>query len=123
LQLSILQPGVSGEPVEGASLKTLIKDPYILIAAGNRKKLKRFIIFIYLIKLGAISFGNVGIAVMEPSLPIWMMTTMKASEFQQGKNNLFIEDSHQKKSKFRSCIFTSFNFVFYRYKFIRTNGS
>lgn len=85
MQLSILQPGVSGEPVEGASLKTLIKDPYILIAAGNENKLKRFIIFIYLIKLGAISFGNVGIAVMEPSLPIWMMTTMKASEFQQGK--------------------------------------
>lgn len=35
--------------------------------------------------LGAISFGNVGIAMMEPSLPIWMMTTMKATEFQQGK--------------------------------------
>ncbi|CAF1040752.1 unnamed protein product [Adineta steineri] len=66
LQLSVLQPGVSGEPVEGASLKTLIKDPYILVAAG------------------AITFGNVGIAMMEPSLPIWMMTTMRASEFQQG---------------------------------------
>ncbi|CAF0893671.1 unnamed protein product [Adineta ricciae] len=66
LQLSVLQPGVAGEPVEGASLKTLIKDPYILVAAG------------------AISFGNVGIAMMEPSLPIWMMTTMRASEFQQG---------------------------------------
>jgi hypothetical protein len=37
--------------------------------------------------LGAISFGNVGIAMLEPSLPIWMMRTMKASEFQQGKNN------------------------------------
>lgn len=34
---------------------------------------------------GAISFGNVGIAMLEPSLPIWMMTTMRASEFQQGK--------------------------------------
>jgi hypothetical protein len=37
LQLSVLQPGVSGKPVEGASLKTLITDPYILIAAGNEK--------------------------------------------------------------------------------------
>jgi MFS transporter, DHA1 family, solute carrier family 18 (vesicular amine transporter), member 1/2 len=34
---------------------------------------------------GAISFGNVGIAMLEPSLPIWMMTTMRASEFQQGQ--------------------------------------
>ncbi|CAF1927186.1 unnamed protein product [Rotaria magnacalcarata] len=66
LQLTVLQPGVSGEPVEGASLRTLIKDPYILLAAG------------------AISFGNVGIAMLEPSLPIWMMSTMGASEFQTG---------------------------------------
>jgi hypothetical protein len=36
LQLTVLQPGVSGEPIEGASLKTLIKDPYILIAAGKK---------------------------------------------------------------------------------------
>jgi DHA1 family solute carrier family 18 vesicular amine transporter 1/2 len=34
--------------------------------------------------LGAISFGNIGIAMMEPSLPIWMMSTMRATEFQQG---------------------------------------
>ncbi|CAF1202474.1 unnamed protein product [Rotaria sp. Silwood1] len=66
LQLTVLQPGVSGEPIEGASLKTLIKDPYILLAAG------------------AISFGNVGIAMLEPSLPIWMISTMGATEFQQG---------------------------------------
>jgi len=35
LQLTILKPGVSSEPIEGASLKTLIKDPYILLAAGK----------------------------------------------------------------------------------------
>jgi hypothetical protein len=35
LQLTVLQPAVTNEPVEGASLKTLIKDPYILIAAGS----------------------------------------------------------------------------------------
>jgi DHA1 family solute carrier family 18 vesicular amine transporter 1/2 len=34
--------------------------------------------------VGAISVGNIGIAMMEPSLPIWMMTTMNATEFQQG---------------------------------------
>lgn len=34
LQLSVLKPGVSTEPIQGASLKTLIKDPYILLAAG-----------------------------------------------------------------------------------------
>jgi hypothetical protein len=66
-------------------LKHLLKIRIFLLLLVIKKRLKRFIIFIYLIKLGAISFGNVGIAVMEPSLPIWMMTTMKASEFQQGK--------------------------------------
>jgi DHA1 family solute carrier family 18 vesicular amine transporter 1/2 len=35
LQLTILKPGVSSEPIQGASLKTLIKDPYILLAAGK----------------------------------------------------------------------------------------
>lgn len=34
LQLTVLKPGVSGEPIEGASVKTLAKDPYILLAAG-----------------------------------------------------------------------------------------
>ncbi|CAF1252766.1 unnamed protein product [Adineta steineri] len=66
LQMTVLKPGVVSEPIEGPSLKTLIKDPYILLVAG------------------AISFGNIGIAMMEPSLPIWMMSTMRASEFQQG---------------------------------------
>ncbi|CAF0915491.1 unnamed protein product [Didymodactylos carnosus] len=66
LQLTVLKPGVSTETAEGASLKTLIQDPYILVAAG------------------AITFGNMGIAMMEPSLPIWMMVKMNSSEFQQG---------------------------------------
>lgn len=35
LQLTVLKPGVSSEPIEGASIKVLIKDPYILLAAGN----------------------------------------------------------------------------------------
>jgi hypothetical protein len=50
----------------------------------KKKELESFVRFLS-DKIGAISFGNVGIAMLEPSLPIWMMTTMRASEFQQGK--------------------------------------
>lgn len=35
LQLVVLKPKVAKEEQEGASLLTLIKDPYILIAAGK----------------------------------------------------------------------------------------
>uniref|UniRef100_A0A668AWL0 Solute carrier family 18 member 2 n=1 Tax=Myripristis murdjan TaxID=586833 RepID=A0A668AWL0_9TELE len=51
---------------KGTPLLTLIKDPYILIAAG------------------AICFGNMAIAMMEPTLPIWMMETMCARKWQLG---------------------------------------
>jgi len=66
LQLLILQPSVNKCQEEGASLKTLIKDPYILIGAG------------------AITFANMGIAMMEPSLPIWMINTMNSENWQLG---------------------------------------
>jgi len=33
---------------------------------------------------GAITFANMGIAMLEPSLPIWMIDTMNASKVQQG---------------------------------------
>ncbi|GFQ77265.1 synaptic vesicular amine transporter [Trichonephila clavata] len=67
LQLLVLQPKVRKQKQEeGASLGTLIKDPYIMIAAG------------------AITFSNIGIAVLEPSLPLWMMDRMNASKWQQG---------------------------------------
>ena len=36
LQLLVLQPGVQPETQRGSSLKTLLSDPYILIAAGKR---------------------------------------------------------------------------------------
>merc|ERR1719300_648055 len=55
LQLLVLQPQVSKKEEEAPSLKTLISDPYILVAAG------------------AITFANMGIAMLEPSLPIFMM--------------------------------------------------
>ncbi|XP_032397896.1 synaptic vesicular amine transporter isoform X2 [Etheostoma spectabile] len=67
LQLFVLQPTkVEPESQKGTPLLTLMKDPYILIAAG------------------AICFGNMAIAVLEPTLPIWMMETMCSSEWQLG---------------------------------------
>lgn len=66
LQMFTLQPSVKPESHEGESIAELVKDPYILIAAGS------------------ITFANMGIAMMEPSLPIWMYETMEAPEWQQG---------------------------------------
>ncbi|KAI8037413.1 hypothetical protein M5D96_009549, partial [Drosophila gunungcola] len=51
---------------EPPSLKSLISDPYILIAAG------------------AITFANMGIAMLEPSLPLWMVDNMGATRWEQG---------------------------------------
>lgn len=66
LQLLVLQPRVTRSQEEGASLMTLIKDPYILVAAG------------------AITFANTGIGILEPALPLWMMDTMQAKNWEQG---------------------------------------
>ncbi|KAH9522542.1 hypothetical protein DERF_006106 [Dermatophagoides farinae] len=66
LQLLVLQPKVVREEQEGASLMTLIRDPYIIVAAG------------------AITFANLGIAILEPSLPLWMMDTMESTNWEQG---------------------------------------
>ncbi|XP_046430516.1 synaptic vesicular amine transporter isoform X1 [Neodiprion fabricii] len=66
LQLLMLQPSVVYTEADPPSLKALVTDPYIIIAAG------------------AITFANMGIAMLEPSLPIWMMDTMGASRWKQG---------------------------------------
>ncbi|XP_076834960.1 synaptic vesicular amine transporter isoform X3 [Brachyhypopomus gauderio] len=67
LQLFVLQPSkVVPESQKGTSLMTLMKDPYILIAAGS------------------ICFANMAIAMLEPALPIWMMETMCARKWQLG---------------------------------------
>ncbi|XP_050462768.1 synaptic vesicular amine transporter isoform X2 [Cataglyphis hispanica] len=66
LQLLMLQPSVVYTETKPPSLKSLITDPYIILAAG------------------AITFANMGIAMLEPSLPIWMMDTMGASRWKQG---------------------------------------
>ncbi|KAK7790415.1 hypothetical protein R5R35_013508 [Gryllus longicercus] len=66
LQLLVLQPGVVRQESDPPSLKALVMDPYIIVAAG------------------AITFANMGIAMLEPSLPIWMMDTMRADRWEQG---------------------------------------
>ncbi|CAJ0569271.1 unnamed protein product, partial [Mesorhabditis spiculigera] len=66
LQFMVLQPKIDrGEP-EGSSMKQLAKDPYIIVAAG------------------AITIGNLGIAMLEPSLPLWMMESWQAGSFERG---------------------------------------
>ncbi|MCI4382370.1 hypothetical protein PGIGA_G00014110 [Pangasianodon gigas] len=67
LQLFVLQPSkVEPESQKGTPLMTLMRDPYILIAAGS------------------ICFANMAIAMLEPALPIWMMETMCARKWQLG---------------------------------------
>ncbi|NXP70401.1 VMAT1 protein, partial [Ramphastos sulfuratus] len=67
LQLCILQPSkISPESSKGTPVSTLLRDPYILIAAG------------------ALCFSNMGVAMLEPTLPIWMMQTMCSPKWQLG---------------------------------------
>ncbi|XP_074552443.1 synaptic vesicular amine transporter-like [Halichoeres trimaculatus] len=70
----IFQPSrVHAQTEKGTPLLTLLKDPYILIAAG------------------AICFPTLVIAVIESALPIWMMRSMCASKWQLGI--VFLPDS------------------------------
>ncbi|XP_069474062.1 chromaffin granule amine transporter [Ambystoma mexicanum] len=67
LQLCTLRPSkISPESTKGASLLTLLRDPYILAAAG------------------ALCFANMGVAMLEPTLPIWMIQTMCSPDWQLG---------------------------------------
>ncbi|KAM5264711.1 chromaffin granule amine transporter isoform 1-T1 [Ctenodactylus gundi] len=67
LQLCILHPSkVSPESAKGTSLIMLLRDPYILVAAGS------------------LCLANTGVAILEPTLPIWMMQTMCSPEWQLG---------------------------------------
>ncbi|XP_054854252.1 chromaffin granule amine transporter [Eublepharis macularius] len=67
LQMCILHPSkISPESAKGTPLLTLLWDPYILIAAGS------------------LCFANMGIAMLEATLPIWMMQTMCSPEWQLG---------------------------------------
>ncbi|XP_063722891.1 synaptic vesicular amine transporter-like isoform X1 [Symsagittifera roscoffensis] len=67
LQLIVLRPGMQNEAQpKGTPLKTLLSDPYILVAAGS------------------ITFANMAIALLEPTLPIWMMENMSSEKWQLG---------------------------------------
>ncbi|NWY29912.1 VMAT2 protein, partial [Pheucticus melanocephalus] len=67
VQLLVLQPSrTQAESQKGTPLLTLLKDPYIIIAAGS------------------ICFANMAIAMLEPALPIWMMETMCSKKWQLG---------------------------------------
>ncbi|CAH8607824.1 unnamed protein product [Heterobilharzia americana] len=66
LQLITLKPSVKRENQKGTSLLRLLMDPYILIATG------------------AITFGNLGMAILEPTLPLWMKIKMNSEEWEQG---------------------------------------
>ncbi|XP_070778920.1 synaptic vesicular amine transporter-like [Enoplosus armatus] len=70
----IFQPSrVQTEMEKGTPLLTLLKDPYVLIAAG------------------AICLTTLAIATIETALPLWMMKTMCASTWQLGV--VFLPDS------------------------------
>ncbi|CDS42549.1 synaptic vesicular amine transporter [Echinococcus multilocularis] len=66
LQIVILKPSVRPEQERGAPIVKLLRDPYILVAAG------------------ALTFGNIGIAILEPALPMWMKEHMNADNWAQG---------------------------------------
>ncbi|KAK5622544.1 hypothetical protein CRENBAI_001785, partial [Crenichthys baileyi] len=69
LQLCILQPSkICPGSVEGTPLLTLLKDPYILISAGVSCAFPQ----------------KLGVAILEPTLPIWMMQTMCSPKWQLG---------------------------------------
>ena len=84
----VLQPGVTKTEEEAPSLKSLITDPYIIIASGWQllKLIWRHEVKIKLCSFlkGAITFANMGIAMLEPSLPIFMMDRMDAEKWQIG---------------------------------------
>ena len=58
-------------------------DPYIIIASGllDTSLMKNNYNSFFFSFTGAITFANMGIAMLEPSLPIWMMDTMCAPKW------------------------------------------
>ncbi|KAM8973756.1 chromaffin granule amine transporter-like [Pelodytes ibericus] len=67
LQLCILRPSkITTSTTAPTSYWALLKDPYILIAAGS------------------LFFANLAIGMLEPTLPIWMIETMCSPKWQLG---------------------------------------
>lgn len=78
------------QSVEGTPLLTLLKDPYILISAGKKTSphlngRNTFVVFSFIrLSAGSLCFANMGVAILEPTLPIWMMQTMCSPKWQLG---------------------------------------
>ncbi|XP_067933363.1 synaptic vesicular amine transporter-like [Watersipora subatra] len=66
LQIYVMKPERTPEQQKGASMLELLRDPYILLAAG------------------AITFANMGIGMLEPTLPTFMLQTMNSKKWEQG---------------------------------------
>lgn len=82
------------QSAKGTPLLMLLRDPYILVAAGKltlppfgRKDLsfRTASGAHWTVSPGSICFANMGVAMLEPTLPIWMLQTMCAPEWQLGK--------------------------------------
>lgn len=88
--------------MEGTPLLTLLRDPYILISAGET--LGRWdsgveqwggggvawsgggvpANWLSCVAAGSLCFANMGVAILEPTLPLWMMQTMCSPKWQLG---------------------------------------
>nr|VZI27035.1 unnamed protein product [Spirometra erinaceieuropaei] len=66
LQIIVFKPAFQPEEEKGTPLCRLLMDPYILVGAG------------------ALMFGTFGMAVLEPTLPMWMKKSMKSESWEQG---------------------------------------
>ncbi|XP_018108985.1 chromaffin granule amine transporter isoform X2 [Xenopus laevis] len=66
LQLFILTPKISPSAIAPPSFFSLLKDPYILVAAGS------------------LCITSMGIGMLEPTLPIWMLGSMCSPDWQIG---------------------------------------
>ena len=67
MQFFAMRPQCSPSSSEAPSLRTILRDPYILVCAG------------------ALTISNVGCAVLEPTLPIHMLENMKVDTWQLGR--------------------------------------
>lgn len=66
LQMVVIPPKVVRVETKPSSIRKLASDPLIIIAAA------------------AITVANLGIAILEPSLPIWMIENLGSSAWEQG---------------------------------------
>lgn len=66
--------------------------------------------FLYIIT-GSLCFANMGVAILEPTLPIWMMQTMCSPKWQLGKKLYYSKSLKCDWNNFTSCLFRSFYLI------------